>query len=365
MRRREFLKAAAVTGALAGAVQGEESKETEAKPLTIGTEPVITGSFFDLTHVNIFDAAYWTDTCRFWGADNWRALMRDMRGIGIDTAICVSTASWGRPLFPGYEKTVGLPVKFGCEDPLRVCVDEAETLGMTIFLGVGFRGRVSQVRDYAGMEPPWPEVWFTWNRALAEALVEQYGARKNFGGLYMAYEMDFEPYQIDLYEKFMSEYLRPALGNVKVLASPGNLGDHPNLAEAPGQLKRAGIDIVAPQDYGGRTGSIDEALALVRKNADALRQAGPALRANGIEVWANCEAFNLEPNPSGRSHCVPGSMERIRQQLALQAPVADKLICYQYQGIMNRKTDLVMIGHPDTQKLYDAYLAYLEERNRA
>jgi len=94
-----------------------------------GTEPCITGSFFNIVHVNAWDAAYWTDTCRFWGEENWRALLRDMHGIGIDTAICVSAAFWGRPVFAGYEKTAGRPLKFGCEDPLGICVDEADRLG--------------------------------------------------------------------------------------------------------------------------------------------------------------------------------------------------------------------------------------------
>jgi hypothetical protein len=39
--------------------------------------PVISGSFFDLQHVNMWDAAHWTDRCRFWKEENWRALVAD------------------------------------------------------------------------------------------------------------------------------------------------------------------------------------------------------------------------------------------------------------------------------------------------
>ena len=91
-----------------------------------------------------------------------------MHGIGIDTAICTTTALWGRPFFAGYEKTVGRPLRFGCDDPLGACVDEAEKLGMKMFFGVGLRGRCSQVRDYAGMEPPWPDVWFRVEHGLGQ-----------------------------------------------------------------------------------------------------------------------------------------------------------------------------------------------------
>jgi hypothetical protein len=40
--------------------------------------------------------------------------------------------------------------------------------------------------------------------------------------------------------------------------------------------------------------------------------------------------------------------------------MADKVLCYQYQGIMNKRTDQVDIGTPGTQALYDQYRAYLD-----
>ena len=33
-------------------------------PLAGAGRPILTGSFFDLIHVNAWDATYWTDTCR-------------------------------------------------------------------------------------------------------------------------------------------------------------------------------------------------------------------------------------------------------------------------------------------------------------
>ncbi len=358
-----------MTGMAAAAAMGPWSSSARAaSPGTstaatgVGCEPRISGSFFDLIHINWFDAAYWTDTCLHWPEASWRALIRDMHGIGIDTAICVSTAFWGRPLFPGYENTVGIPIKFGCRDPLGACVDEAERLGMKLFFGVGVRGRVSQVRDYTGMQPPWPEVWFRWNTALAEALVDRFGRRKCFAGLYVSYEIDFRDYQVALYEKLVKEYLRPAIGDVKLLASPGSLGRHKNLDLLCGQIERMGINILAPQDYGGRRSKVADALELVQGNAEALRRVGGRLRDMGVSVWSNCELFNLRANPSGRGVCVPGPIERIVKQIEMQAPVADKLICYQYQGIMNRRTDLVDIGHPSTDTLYRGYVAYLNRR---
>lgn len=322
------------------------------------TQPVITGSFFDLQHVNLWDGAFWTDACRFWKVESWRALMQDMHDVGIHTAICTATALWGRPLFGGYERTVGVPLLMGCEEPLTVCVEEADRLGMELFLGVGLRGRVSQVRDYADMKPPWPDVWFAWNRALAEALVDKYGTHRSFAGLYISYEIDFLEYQVELYERLVRRFLRPVVGGVPILASPGSLGDHPDIDSLARQVERMDLNILACQDYGGRSTDVAAAIEKVRANLRGLERAIPKLESSGVRVWTNCELFSFEQSPDGRNYCVPGPFERIREQLELQAPLVEKVICYQYQGIMNRRTPLVDIGAPGCQGLYDRYVDY-------
>jgi uncharacterized protein DUF4434 len=357
--RRDFLVSTGAAAAGATLVGHRTAHGAAPAPALPTAEPRISASFFDLTHINIWDAAYWTDTCRFWGEENWRALIRDMHAIGIDTAICVSTALWGRPLFPGYEKTVGKPLKMGCPDPLGACADEADRLGMKMFFGVGLRGRVSQVRDYSNMEPPWPDIWFDWNTALAEALVDCYGDRPCFGGLYMSYEISFRDYQLDLYEKYIKQHIRPAVGDIKLLASPGKL-DHADPDLLCKQVERMGVDILAPQDYGGRRSDIAAALELVKNNALGLAAARKPLADMGVTLWSNCELFDFESTPDGRGACIGGPIERIKQQMAIAAPLVEKLTCYQYQGIMNRRTDLVNIGHPSAQRLYNEYVAYLK-----
>ncbi len=364
MDRRTFLctgSVAAASGLIAPVSLGVDGAKSNM-PMALFQAGPISGSFFDLIHVNSWDAAYWTDRCRFWEEKNWRAMIQDMWDMGMDTAICVSAADWGRPFFPGYEKTVGLPLRFGCEDPLGICVEEIEKLGMQVFLGVGFRGRVSQVRDYARMEKPWPESWFRWNTALAEALVDRFGQRKCFAGLYIAYEVNFKEDQVELYEKLIGDYIRPALGNVKLLASPAFYWlEEDQFVKLPGQVKRMGIDILAAQDCGGRDQDINKALARVEKHVNGLKILRKPLEDMGVELWSNVETFGREKGPDGRPRCIAGPIERIRKQIEMQRPLVKKLICYQYQGIMNRHTPLVNIGHPGTEILYHNYKAYLRE----
>jgi hypothetical protein len=365
MNRRQFgkLGLGAAAGAAAGWCQavfgGEDGSATSSPGVSTGALKPLTGSFLFVQHVNPWNAAY-CDECLTWRAENWRALIRDMHAIGMDTGIWINTAFWGRPVFPGYDKRVGRPLgSMGCQDPLGVVADEADRLGVKLFYGIGFRGRCSQIRDYAGMDKPWPEVWFRWNTALAEALVERYGHRPSFAGLYVAYEIDFHDIHVELYERLVKLYLRPAVGKVKLLASPGNIGmEVHNLDAFPKAVERTGIDILAPQDYGGRSGNIEQAVGNARRNADALRRVGGQLREMGVGVWANCELFLHEATPDGRGAWMAGPIERIARQIELQSPVAEKLICFIYQGVMNRKTPLVNVGHPSTGRLYDDYARY-------
>lgn len=365
MDRRTFLRAGVTASATTGFIypgNKEIVRDVAKEDNTFYRSGPISGSFFDLIHVNSWDAAYWTDRCRFWKEENWRTLMQDMYGMGIDTVICTATADWARPFFAGYEKTVGLPLQFGCEDPLGICIDEIDKLGMQIFLGAGLRGRVSQVRDYSRMEKPWPDYWFQWNTALAEALVGRYGHRKCFAGLYIPYEVDFKDTEVELYERLIKQYLRPVIGSVKLLASPAFTGlEESQFTQLPDLVERTGIDLLAAQDCGGRDQNIEKALSLVRKHVHALEILQKPLERRGIELWSNVEVFGREWGPDGRPRCIAGPIERIRKQIEMQQSFVKKLICYQYQGIMNRHTTLVNIGHSGTEILYNDYQNYLRE----
>ena len=124
-----------------------------------------------------------------------------------------------------------------------------------------------------------------------------------------------------------------------------------------------GIDIVAPQDYAGRTHDIDKAIGNAHRNAEALERLNGPMRESGVTLWSNCETFVLEGTPDGRRACVPGPIERIRQQIEIQSPLVEKLITWIYPGVMNRRTDLVNIGHHSTDKLYRQYVDYLKAKS--
>jgi hypothetical protein len=149
------------------------------------------------------------------------------------------------------------------------------------------------------------------------------------------------------------------VGQVKLLASPGRLGRRPNLEKIPAGVVRMGIDIPAPQDYGGRSTDTARALELVKLNAGGLERLRRPLKNAGVAWWANCEVFVFERTPSGRHLTLPGPVDRLIQQIRPRAPFVDKLICYQYQGLMNRRTRPVNMGHASADNFYREYKRFL------
>jgi len=359
--RRQFIRTSmgsVAAATLAGPIlHAETSKNTEPR----GAGGLISGSFITCFHPNVWDMQY-SDATLLWKEENWRALIQDMHDIGMDTIIWANTAFWGRPLFPGYEKSVGLPLTMGCIDPLRTVAEKADRLNMKVFYGMGLRGRVSQVRDYNRLQKPWPDNWFRWNTALAKALVDRYGSHKSFAGLYNPYEIDFHDHHFELYEKLIKGYLRPSIGKVPLLISPGNLGNAPNPDKLIRDMERIDIDILAPQDLGGRYQDNDQSIRSAHKNAEALKRFAQPLKNIGVTLWSNIETFDFESTPDGRNALIAGPIERIARQIEIQSPHVEKLITWIYPGVMNRHTELVNIGHPSTDKLYNDYVAYLKER---
>jgi hypothetical protein len=358
MNRRSFVRHTAGAATAAVLLKRFAAAKDASVVSSAVAEPRIRGSFF---------SQFWTRACLAWKEENWRALIRDMHGIGIDTAICIMTASDGKPVLAGYDKTIGPAPQFGCADPLGACVDEADALGMKMFFGVGLRGqRAGVAYYYPQLDSPRPNAWYQWNADLAKALMDRFANRPCFAGLYISYEIDYHGREVDVYEKLVREYLRPAVGKVKILASPGNLGvEHTDrqLEALPKLVERTSIDILAPQDYAGRYAKTSEALAVVGRQVEALKKVRKPLADLGVALWANCEVFGNDPGPDGKeNYSVAGPFERVRQQIEMQAPLVEKLICFEYPGFMNRRTKLVNIGERGSDKLYQDYVAYLKQR---
>jgi hypothetical protein len=323
-------------------------------------KPLITGSFIDIQHVNNWDAQYWVDECRDWRDENWETIMADMHALGLDTVILTGCAIWGRPLYPANRKTVGLQLPMACPDPVGAIVRAAEQRGMGIYLGLGAFGRYS-----LNANPDLTPEHDGWLANMAVDLREKYGGSRAFRGFYITAEAHgikggglFAQDDCDKTARFVKS-IRDRVGETALMMSPANLKrPRPEqLDPLLRQLEQLNVDIFAYQDHAGFEKVYPD--LNFYEAAEGYKLIKPLHEKLGQQMWVNCEVFEYtEKRPDGRRICTPCEFERLERQLGVAAPIADKLIIYQYQGLMNKRSPLVNIGAPSTEVLHEGYVKF-------
>lgn len=120
-------------------------------------------------------------------------------------------------------------------------------------------------------------------------------------------------------------------------------------------LANLDVDFVAYQDeVGVRKTPVERTQKLFEKLKKAHDKAGRS------KLWADIELFDFE-GLVYQSALIPAKIERIKKQIENISPYADKILCYQYLGIMNPQSSNSFAGHPDSIKLYNDYIKSLKE----
>lgn len=83
-------------------------------------------------------------------------------------------------------------------------------------------------------------------------------------------------------------------------------------------------------------------------------------KAGRAALWADIELFDFE-GMVYKSALLPADFERIERQIANVAPYADKIIGYQYIGLMNPEDSGSFAGHESSAELYRQYAEYLKK----
>ena len=358
--RRTFLKRSSLLAASLPLAPLARAGAEPVGPPSTPRRPLVTGSFIDIQHVNNWDAQHWIDECREWQDENWSAIVADMKDAGLDTVILTNCALWGRPLYPANRATVGRPWPLPCADPVGAIVRACERHGLDLYLGLGAFGRYS-----LNANPDLTPEHDAWLAAMAEDLREKYGHARALRGFYLSTEAHaikggglFEVDDCAKTARFVRT-IRERVPGAQLMMSPAHLG-HPRPEQMDPlrrQLEQLNVDIVAYQDHAGFEKLYPDLNFNVA--AEGYRLIQPLHAATGQQMWVNCEVFDYtEKRPDGRRVCTPCAFERLQRQLLAAAPAADKLIIYQYQGLMNRRSEKVNIGGPGAEALLDAYLKF-------
>ena len=305
----------------------------------------ITGTFFDIVHHSPVESRYWAAAVAGYHNDEWRRFMEHMKESGLDTVILIGTVSPfvnGKALFPGHPF---LPTHedFPNFDPVEASLAAADEAGLDYYPGLGFQESYSH------------EIVHTKEAVkrtldLAETLLARYGGHSAFAGWYIADEFGINEH--GRFNPGPVQYVRDVVRELKrmtpeqpCMVSPYFHTDaaEPDPAPLRRQLDTMGVDIISIQNGANHP----------RVTARYFEQLEEAFRESPWRLWGNVELFALEDPSAKRSPLIPGPLARIREQMAWIDPYVEKLISYQFPGLMNT---LGLGKQPDARDLWDAYM---------
>lgn len=302
---------------------------------------IITGSWFEFRHHNVKEGKYWNDACTHFNCGNWDKKIKEISNAGLDTLVLMAVALDGKTFYkssicPGHDS--------GCVDPLEDFLTATDKYEMNVFVGNGFW------EDWASSEPCInDESIRTWMDAFRE--LEKYSRRfKSFKGWYWPTEAHISPYFTEKYIDYvsiMSAIAREMTPDKKILISPygtrNAVADRKFLA----QLERLDVDIIAYQDEVGvkktKPSELKGIFSTLKKVHDA---------AGASKLWANVEIFDFEGEVY-KSALIPAPSDRVASQLEAVSPFVEKVLIYQYLGLLNKSQGSSFLGHPNSIGLYD------------
>lgn len=310
----------------------------------------IDGTFFEFHHHNTPEGKYWNPAIDKFKAEQWRQKIREISSLGMEYVVVMATALYEKCYF----KSSVFPFEdMPCADPLEELLCEADIQGVKVFLGNGFYGDWRKANENITNK----EVIDRSFRAMEE-ITELYSHHKSFYGWYfpdetciiLKYSRDFMNYV-----NLCSARCHLLTPDKKTLIAPYGT----NLVWANNkfvrQLTELDVDFIAYQDeVGVKKTKVDRTKRLFEKLRIAHDKAGRS------ELWADIELFDFE-GMVYKSALIPAPFERIKKQIENVAPYVDRILGYQYLGLMNPTDSNAFAGHSQSTALFEKYKKHIEE----
>ncbi len=308
----------------------------------------IDGTFFEFRHHNTAEGKYWNPALEKFTAGQWREKVREISELGMEYIVVMATALYERCYF---KSSVFPFADMPCEDPIEEILSEADECGVKVFLGNGFYGDWRKAGENIKSQAVIDRSF----RAMDE-LANLYGQHKSFYGWYfpdetciiLRFSKDFIKYV-----NLCSARSRELTPEKKTLIAPYGTNLVLSSDYFARSLAETDVDFIAYQDeVGVKKTKVDRTEKIFERLRKAHDKAGRA------ELWADIELFTFE-GMVYKSALLPADFERIRKQIENAAPYVDKILSYQYLGIMNPPDSTAFAGHESSVKLYEDYRKYI------
>ncbi|TAM82764.1 MAG: DUF4434 domain-containing protein [Acidobacteria bacterium] len=343
--RRDFLFAIGAGGALLSGFPN--ALDVSSSPVSAVVKP-ISGSWFEFQHHATVEGVDWNPQCADFSCAQWDAKVKEMAGVGMEYLVLMATALYYRAFFP---TNIFPPWRLACADPMEAVLAAADKYGIRLFIGGGFYG------DWEDSKIVSDRVAARKRLQAIEQLAQLYSHHKSFYGWYWPNEAFIDRYYsgefIDYVNK-CSRLARRLTPNAKILIAPYGTRVAVTDDKYVRQLESLDVDVVAYQDeVGVQKSTPDE----TPKFYEGLRKAHDM--AQRAAIWADVEIFQFEGKVY-KSALLPAPFSRVLKQLTAVSPWVDKVLIYQYQGMMNKPGSAALCGSPSSARLYTDYADWLK-----
>lgn len=310
----------------------------------------IDGTFFEFHHHNTPEGKYWNDTVDRFTAEDWRTKVREIASLGMEYIVVMATALYDKCYF---KSSVYPFADIPCSDPVEELLCEADKCSIKVFLGNGFYGEWQKAEENITSK-----VVIDRSFRAMEEIAALYAHHKSFYGWYFPDETCIIGKYSDEFMKYVNlcsarcHLLTP---KKKTLIAPYGT----NLVVADdyfiNQLAELDVDFVAYQDeVGVQKTKADMTVRFFENLKKAHDKAGRS------QLWADIELFDFEGTVY-ESALIPAPFERIKKQIENVTPYVDKILGYQYLGLMNPADSLSFSGHRESADLFEKYKSYIQK----
>jgi hypothetical protein len=345
--RRNFLYALGASGALLGAFP----ETSEPAPAPAAIKP-ISGSWFEFQHHATVEGVDWNPQCADSSCAQWDARVKEIADVGMEYLVLMATALDYRAFFP---TDIFPPWRLACRDLMEAVLTAADKYGIKFFIGGGFYG------DWESPRIVSDPVAARKRLQAIEQLAHLYSHHKSFYGWYWPNEAFIDRYYSEEFIRYVntcSRLARRLTPRAKILIAPYGTRVAVPDEKYVRQLESLDVDVIAYQDeVGVQKSTPDETPAFY----EGLRKAHD--RAQRAAIWADVEIFKFE-RAVYKSALLPAPFSRVLRQLESVSPWVDKILVYQYQGMMNKPGSVAFCGSPASTRLYKDYVAWLQARRK-
>jgi hypothetical protein len=345
LNRRDFLYALGGGGTMVGTLLGSGSP-----PPTSSLVKPISGSWFEFQHHATVEGVDWNPALANFSSDQWDLKIKEIAETGMEYLVLMATALYYRSFY----HTKIFPVwRLACDDPMEAVLSAADKYGIKFFIGGGFYGQW----DSPGIVAD-PVAAKKRLQAIDE-ITRVYGHHKSFYGWYWPNEAFIDRHFSNEFIDYVNTCSRLAhqlTPRARIMIAPYGTRVAVPDDQYVRQLESLDVDIIAYQDeVGVRKSRVEETTAFY----EGLRKAHDRARRGAI--WADLEIFEFE-NVVYKSALLPAPFERVLRQMEAVSQWVDKILVYQYQGMMNKPGSPAFCGSPGSTRLYTEYMEWLKTR---